>query len=177
MRKLHNDELPRLTIDDFKKASKTPFIVILDNVRSLNNIGSIFRTCDAFVVEQVILCGISATPPHKDIHKTALGATESVDWRYYKLAVDAITDIQKYGYQVFAIEQTEPSIFLHQFKPDRKKRYAFVFGNEVRGVSQQVIERCDGSIEIPQYGTKHSFNIAVSAGIVLWDIYCKYQFA
>lgn len=175
MRKLYNHELPRLTVDEFKKTPKTPFIVILDNVRSLNNIGSIFRTCDAFVIEQIILCGISATPPHKDIHKTALGATESVDWRYYKSAVDAIIDIKKNGYQVFAIEQTEPGIFLHQFNPESKMKYAFVFGNEVRGVSQQAIEKCDGSIEIPQYGTKHSFNIAVSAGIVLWDIFCKYN--
>jgi len=175
MRKLKNEELNRLRIDEFKSVTKHHLVIILDNVRSLNNIGSIFRTADAFLIEGVYLCGITATPPNKEIHKTALGATESVDWEYFENARDAISLLKKKDYVIVAVEQTNKSIMLQDFKPVADEKYALVFGNEVKGVEQSVIDKCDMSIEIPQYGTKHSFNIAVSAGIVLWDLFTKWK--
>lgn len=172
MRKLANEELDRKTVDEFKEAEKTPLIVVLDNVRSLNNIGSVFRTCDAFLVEAVYLCGITATPPHRDIQKTALGATETVAWKYFKTTSEVV-DALKQTHHVYAIEQAEQSIMLNGFTPHAGKRLAVIFGNEVKGVEQQVVDMCDGVIEIPQLGTKHSLNIAVSAGIVVWDLFQK----
>ncbi len=172
MRKLKNSELDRLDISKFKSAKKTPLIVVLDDVRSLNNIGSVFRTADAFLIEKVYLCGITACPPHKDIHKTALGATESVSWSYSPKATDLISELKK-SHRCYAVEQTEKSILLNAFRPAVDTSYVLVFGNEVKGVSQEVVDLCDGVIEIPQLGTKHSLNIAVSAGVVLWDLWSK----
>lgn len=168
-RKLKNEELGRKTIDEFKSADKAPFIVVLDNVRSMNNIGSIFRTCDAFRVGNIYLCGFTAVPPHKEIHKTALGAEESVDWNYSESTTDAVKRLKKLGFTVIAVEQTEGSKILSEYIFSKNKHYAFVFGNEIHGVGQDVIDICDECIEIPQFGTKHSFNIVVSAGIVLWE--------
>lgn len=173
MRKLANSELERKSIDDFKAAEKTPLILILDDIRSLHNIGSVFRTADAFLIEKIYLCGITATPPNKEIHKTALGATETVAWEYSKDVLSVINDLQKENVAVWAVEQVENSILLHDFEPEAGKKLALVFGNEVKGVSQQAIEICNGTIEIPQLGTKHSLNISVSAGIVVWDIFKK----
>ena len=167
-RKLKNSELYRLSPEEFQEAKKVPVVVVLDNIRSLNNIGSVFRTADAFLVEKIFLCGITATPPHKDIHKTALGATESVAWEYRKDAVSLIRELAS-DYFCAAVEQTENSIPLQEFSLDTTKSYALVFGNEVKGVSQEVVDCCQGVIEIPQLGTKHSLNIAVSAGIALWQ--------
>lgn len=175
MRKLKNEELNRLRIDEFKSVTKHHLVIILDNVRSLNNIGSIFRTADAFLIEGVYLCGITATPPNKEIQKTALGATESVDWEYFEDARDAVSFLKQKDYVIVAVEQTNKSVMLQDFKPVADVKYALVFGNEVKGVEQSVIDKCDMSIEIPQYGTKHSFNIAVSAGIVLWDLFTKWK--
>ncbi|OYQ45626.1 RNA methyltransferase [Flavobacterium cyanobacteriorum] len=171
MRKLANSELGRKSIDDFKVAEKTPLIIILDDIRSLHNIGSVFRTADAFLVEKVYLCGITATPPNKEIHKTALGATETVAWEYHKQVCDVIAALKAEEVSVWAVEQVENAVFLNDFIPEKGKKYALVFGNEVKGVSQEAIARCDGSIEIPQLGTKHSLNISVSAGIVVWDFF------
>ncbi|WP_420378765.1 RNA methyltransferase [Gilvibacter sp.] len=171
-RKLRNSELDRLEVAAFKSAAKTPLIVVLDNIRSLNNVGSVFRTSDAFRIEKIYLCGITATPPHKDIQKTALGATDSVAWEYAEDCVELIKKLKAEGVVSFAIEQTENSISLSEFTP-QKTPLAVVFGNEVKGVQQSVIDCCDGVIEIPQIGTKHSLNIAVSAGVVLWDIFQK----
>ncbi|GIJ94039.1 RNA methyltransferase [Capnocytophaga stomatis] len=173
MRKLANSELERLEIDEFKKATKTPLIVILDNVRSLNNIGSVFRTCDAFLIEKIFLCGITATPPNKEIHKTALGATESVDWEYVENTISVVERLKSQGIYVIGIEQAEKSVMLNDFQPKPNVKYAVIFGNEVKGVEQEVVSACDGVIEIPQYGTKHSLNISVSAGIVIWDLWKK----
>ncbi|GIJ96374.1 RNA methyltransferase [Capnocytophaga stomatis] len=173
MRKLANSELERLEIDEFKKATKTPLIVILDNVRSLNNIGSVFRTCDAFLIEKIFLCGITATPPNKEIHKTALGATESVDWEYVENTISVVERLKSQGIYVIGIEQAEKSVMLNDFQPEPNVKYAVIFGNEVKGVEQEVVSACDGVIEIPQYGTKHSLNISVSAGIVIWDLWKK----
>ncbi|GIM52097.1 RNA methyltransferase [Capnocytophaga cynodegmi] len=173
MRKLANSELQRLEIDEFKKATKTPLIVILDNVRSLNNIGSVFRTCDAFLIEKIFLCGITATPPNKEIHKTALGATESVDWEYVKSTISVVERLKSEGICVISVEQTEKSVMLNDFQPKSATKYAVIFGNEVKGVEQEVVSASDGVIEIPQYGTKHSLNISVSAGIVIWDLWKK----
>lgn len=173
MRKRLNEELGRISIDEFKQVEKAPLVVVLDNVRSLNNIGSVFRTGDGFCIEAIYLCGITATPPNKDIHKTALGATESVHWEYFEHTSDAITKLKEANFTVFAIEQVEGSISLDRFVPNRNENYALVFGHEVKGVSQKVVNLCHGSIEIPQFGTKHSFNISVSAGIVLWDFFRK----
>lgn len=172
-RKLANAELLRLNIEEFMEAKKSPIIVILDNVRSLNNIGSIFRTSDAFLIEKIYLCGITATPPHKDIHKTALGATETVAWEYAENCLKVIKKLQEDNIKVIGVEQAEKAIFLNDFVPENNTTYAFIFGNEVRGVSQKAVDLCDTVIEIPQYGTKHSLNISVSAGIVLWDIFSK----
>jgi tRNA G18 (ribose-2'-O)-methylase SpoU len=173
MRKLENNELERKSIADFKQAEKTPIIIILDDIRSLHNIGSVFRTSDAFLIEKIYLCGITAIPPNKEIHKTALGATETVDWEYQKSVTEVIVNLKKEETLVFAIEQVEHATFLNNFEPIKNKKYALVFGNEVYGVSQEAIKICDGSIEIPQLGTKHSLNISVSAGIVVWDLFQK----
>ncbi|MDM1044204.1 RNA methyltransferase [Myroides sp. 1354] len=175
MRKLANSELDRKSVDEFKTSEKTPIIVILDDVRSLHNIGSVFRTCDAFLVEKVYLCGITATPPNKEIHKTALGATETVAWEYVKDVVEVVARLKEEGISVQAIEQVENSVMLNDFQIEADKKYALVFGNEVKGVSQGVVDLSDGVIEIPQIGTKHSLNIAVSAGIVVWDLFQQMQ--
>jgi 23S rRNA (guanosine2251-2'-O)-methyltransferase len=173
MRKLKNSELDRLSVDEYKEIEKTPITVVLDNVRSCNNIGSVFRTSDALLIEKVILCGITATPPNTEIHKTALDAEKSVPWEYFDDTKAAIIRLKEYGYRVFAVEQVENSIMLPDFTPEKGLKLALVFGNEVKGVQQEVLDCCDGAIEIPQYGTKHSFNISVSVGIVLWDLVHK----
>lgn len=175
-RKLANEELPRLSVEEFTEAKKSRIIVILDNVRSLNNIGSIFRTSDAFLIEKIYLCGITATPPHKDIHKTALGATETVDWEYVENCLEVVEKLQQDNVKVVAVEQAEKAVFLNEFQPLEDTTYAFIFGNEVRGVSQKVVNQCDMVVEIPQYGTKHSLNIAVSTGVVLWDAFSKMKY-
>jgi tRNA G18 (ribose-2'-O)-methylase SpoU len=173
MRKLENSELDRKSVSDFKLADKTPISIILDDIRSLHNIGSVFRTSDAFLIEKIYLCGITAIPPNKEIHKTALGATETVAWEYHKDVLEVITKLKNDGTFVYAIEQVENAVFLDNFQPDATKKYALVFGNEVYGVSLEAIKICDGCIEIPQLGTKHSLNISVSAGIVVWDLFQK----
>ena len=173
MRKLRNNELDRLTTEEFKKTGKMPIVVVLDNIRSCNNTGSVFRTSDALLIEKIVLCGITATPPNKDIRKTALDAEKSVDWEYNENTVDAVEQLRKNNYKVYAVEQVENSISLPEFQPETADKIALVFGNEVKGVQQQVVNKCNGSIEIPQYGTKHSFNVSVSAGIVLWDVFQK----
>lgn len=173
MRKLKNSELSRLSVEEFKQSEKAPIVVILDNIRSLNNIGSVFRTSDAFLIEKIYLCGITAKPPHKDIHKTALGATESVEWIYNKSTLDALQELKNDGYIILSVEQTEKAVMLNDFEPEKNKKYAVVFGNEVKGVQQEVVNESHYAVEIPQYGTKHSFNISVSAGIVLWDLFKK----
>ena len=162
------DELGRMSVNEFKQAAKTPVIVILDNIRSMHNVGSVFRTADAFLVEAIFLCGYTPQPPHRDIHKTALGATETIDWIYFSTTVEAVNAVKEKGYKVFAIEQVEKSISLEKMKTGEKM--AVVFGNEVAGVSNDVLPLCDGYIEIPQLGMKHSLNISVAAGIVLWEI-------
>lgn len=172
-RKLKNEELERISPELFKESEKTPLIVVLDNVRSLNNIGSVFRTSDAFLIQKIYLCGITATPPHKDIHKTALGATESVEWEYVKDVHEVVAQLQEEQVFVAAIEQAEDAIFLDDFEVKSDQTYAVVFGNEVKGVQQQVVSDCDAVIEIPQMGTKHSLNISVSVGVVLWDLFVK----
>jgi tRNA G18 (ribose-2'-O)-methylase SpoU len=173
MRKLLNEELHRKSIDEFKSAVKTPIIIVLDNVRSLNNVGSVFRTADAFLIEAIYLCGITGTPPNKDIQKTALGSTETVAWKHYNNTIDAVNELKQNGYKVLAIEQAESAIMLNDFKPSVNEKLAIVFGNEVKGVQQEVIDASDDVIEIPQAGTKHSLNIAVSVGVVLWDLFLK----
>ncbi|MGV8880159.1 MAG: RNA methyltransferase [Sphingobacteriaceae bacterium] len=175
MRKLKLEELGRTSVAAFKQQEKLPVTVILDSVRSMHNVGSIFRTADGFAVEQVILCGITGRPPHREIEKTALGATHSIKWQYFAEAVDALTALRADGYQIIAIEQAEQSIMLHEFMPLEGQKYALIFGNEVNGVSDEVMQIIDECIEIPQFGTKHSFNIVVSAGIVLWDFFAKFN--
>lgn len=170
-RKLKITELNRISAEEFKKVDKLPLVVILDNVRSLHNIGSVFRTSDAFRVECIYLCGITATPPHPEMHKTALGAEFTVDWKYVNNAVEAVDNLRQEGYVVFSIEQVENSIMLENIQLEQGKRYAVVLGNEVKGVQQEVIDHSDGCIEIPQYGTKHSLNVSVTAGIVIWDLF------
>ncbi len=174
MRKLLNSELERLSTEEFRTVKKTPLILVLDNVRSLNNIGSVFRTADAFLVEKIYLCGITATPPHKDIHKTALGATESVSWEYRKDTLGLIAELKE-EYHCLAVEQTENAVMLQHFEPQSGMKYVLVFGNEVKGVGQEVVDACHEVLEIPQFGTKHSLNIAVSAGVVVWDFWAKMQ--
>jgi len=169
MRKLQNRELGRKSIEQFRESEKSPFIIVLDNVRSQSNIGSVFRTADAFLIESIYLCGITSTPPHREISKTALGATESVVWKYFKKTSDAISDLRSRDYKIVGIEQAEGAIDLNAFEVKRNTRYALIFGHEVNGVDQKIINECDYVVEIPQFGTKHSFNIAVSAGIVLWE--------
>lgn len=173
MRKLKNSELDRLNIEAFKQAKKTPLIIVLDNIRSLNNIGSVFRTSDAFLIEKIYLCGITATPPNKDIHKTALGSTESVAWEYAKDAETLIESLIKDNVTIVSIEQAKNATLLNDFYPKKNTKYAIVFGNEVKGVSQDIVTMSDHVIEIPQFGTKHSLNISVSAGVVIWDLYVK----
>jgi tRNA G18 (ribose-2'-O)-methylase SpoU len=172
-RKLKNSELDRLSVEDFKTAKKTPLIVILDNIRSLNNIGSVFRTSDAFLIEKIYLCGITATPPHKDIHKTALGSTDTVAWEYVEDTLSLIEQLKASNIKILSIEQAENSTMLDDFTPEPNTTYAIVMGNEVKGVQQDVVSASDTVIEIPQYGTKHSLNISVSCGVVLWDLFCK----
>ena len=173
MRKLKNSELERLSVEQFKDIQKTPIIIVLDNIRSLNNIGSVFRTSDAFLVEKIYLCGITATPPHKDIHKTALGSTETVAWEYVENTIDLITRLKSENIIVVSIEQAENATMLNDFKPKSHQKYALVFGNEVKGVAQHVVSASDVILEIPQFGTKHSLNISVSFGVVIWDLFCK----
>jgi tRNA G18 (ribose-2'-O)-methylase SpoU len=169
MRKLSMDELNRKSVDDFKQADKKPVIVVLDNIRSMHNVGSVFRTSDAFLVEAIFLCGYTPQPPHRDINKTALGATETVDWLFFEKTTDAVKALKEKGYKVYAIEQVENSISLQKF-PSNNESIAVVFGNEVEGVDDEVLKLVDGSIEIPQLGMKHSLNISVAAGIVLWKL-------
>jgi tRNA G18 (ribose-2'-O)-methylase SpoU len=173
MRKLKNSELGRKSVNEYKKAAKSPIIIVLDNVRSMNNIGSVFRTADAFLVKAVHLCGITAKPPHKDIQKTALGATESVPWKYYETTIETIQQLKDDGYIIISVEQAEEAILLGDFVIKKGGKYAVIFGHEVRGVAQEIIHLSDYCIEIPQFGTKHSFNISVSAGIVLWELFRK----
>lgn len=172
-RKLKNSELPRLSEDEFKEARKTPLIIVLDNIRSLNNIGSVFRTADAFLVEKIYLCGITAQPPHKDIHKTALGATETVDWEYQENTLELVQKLKVEDITILSVEQAENAVMLDEFTPSEHQKYAVIFGNEVKGVDQKVVNASDVVIEIPQYGTKHSLNISVSAGVVVWDLFSK----
>lgn len=175
MRKLKNSELNRLSLEDFKRASKLPLVIVLDNIRSLNNIGSVFRTADAFLIEKIFLCGISAQPPQREIHKTALGATDSVEWEYVEESLNCVQNLKNKGYTCIAVEQAENSISLTSYEQSSKEKIALVFGNEVRGVQQAVVDMCDQCIEIPQLGTKHSLNISVSAGILIWDFFKRYQ--
>jgi tRNA G18 (ribose-2'-O)-methylase SpoU len=176
MRKIQNDELGRLTVEDFKVAPKKPFTILLDNVRSMNNIGSVFRTADAFRCESIGLCGITATPPHREIHKTALGAEESVKWFYEKEITEAIKRLKSEEYIIAAIEQVEGGISLEAFKPLPGKKYAFIFGHEINGVSETAIKLCDLFIEIPQHGTKHSLNVAVAVGVVCWQYLIQFDY-
>jgi tRNA G18 (ribose-2'-O)-methylase SpoU len=173
MRKLKNSELNRISQEQYQQLTKNQVIVVLDNIRSCNNIGSFFRTSDALLIEALYLCGYTATPPNKEIHKTALDAENIVSWKYFEKTTDAVTQLRDNGFKVYAIEQVENSILLPNFTPQKDDRIALIFGNEVTGVQQEVVDSCDGAIEIPQFGTKHSFNVSVSAGIVLWDIMSK----
>ncbi|MGI4728601.1 MAG: RNA methyltransferase [Janthinobacterium lividum] len=177
MRKLKLDELNRVDVETFKQQQKLPVTVVLDSVRSMHNIGSIFRTSDGFAVDQIFLCGITAQPPHREIEKTALGATQSISWTYFESIKEALQKLREDNYQIIAVEQAENSISLNQFQPKNGEKYALIFGNEVNGVSEEVMEVIDACIEIPQFGTKHSFNIVVSAGIVLWDFFAKLNLA
>ena len=170
MRKLNVLEMNRISVDEFKKSKKNPLVVVLDNVRSMYNVGSVFRTADAFRIEAIYLCGITSCPPHPEIHKTALGAEDAVDWYYNKSALETVKTLQQQGYEVLAIEQVEGSTMLQDFMPETDKKYAVVFGNEVKGVSQDVVDCCDGCLEIPQFGTKHSLNVSTAAGIVMWEM-------
>jgi 23S rRNA (guanosine2251-2'-O)-methyltransferase len=176
MRKLKNSELGRLNVEEFKQTSKIPLVVVLDNIRSLNNIGSVFRTSDAFLIEKIYLCGITAKPPHKDIHKTALGATDSVEWEYVEDTLELVEKLKEEKIKVLAIEQAEKSTMLQDFSIIQNQKYAVIFGNEVKGVQQKVVSESDYCIEIPQLGTKHSLNISVSVGVVLWDLFKKFQY-
>lgn len=173
MKKLSMDELNRVSTEEFKSQQKTPLVVVMDNVRSMYNVGSIFRTCDGFAVEKLLLCGITACPPHKEISKTALGATESVDWQHYDTTVEAVQELKTDGYDVYAVEQVDTSISLQDFLPKSGQKLAIVLGNEVFGVDDEVLPLCDGAIEIPQVGTKHSFNVSVAGAITIWEIFKK----
>lgn len=169
MRKIRTIEMQRLTIEEYREAEKLPLVVVLDDVRSMYNVGSVFRTCDAFRVESMCLCGISCTPPATEIHKTALGAEDAVAWKYYKTALEAVEELKAQGYEVLAVEQVEHSTKLQHFTPLKGKKYAVVLGNEVKGVHQEVVDACNGCLEIPQSGTKHSMNVSVTAGIIIWE--------
>lgn len=173
MRKLKVTELNRISVEEFKEAQKLPLVVVLDNVRSVYNVGSVFRTCDAFRIESIYLCGISAQPPQIELHKTALGAEFTVDWQYFKDTKEAVRSLQQQGYIVYSVEQAEGSIMLQDLELDKTKKYAIVMGHEVKGVQQEVVDMSDGCIEIPQYGTKHSLNVSVTTGIVIWDLFKK----
>lgn len=173
MKKLKLDELNRVGVDEFKEQEKLPVIVVLDNVRSMHNIGSVFRTADGFAIEKLYLCGITAQPPHREIEKTALGATQSVEWVHFETTLDAVGSLRTDGYRIIGIEQAAGSIMLNTYKPKSSEKYALIFGNEVNGVSDEVMAQIDECVEIPQFGTKHSFNIVISAGIVLWDFFAK----
>ena len=173
MEKLKLDQLNRVSVEEFKTQEKLPVVVVLDNVRSMHNIGSIFRTSDGFSIESIALCGITAQPPHREIEKTALGATQSVDWNYFETTLDAVRSLRNDGYEILAIEQASNSTMLHTFAPTQDKKYALILGNEVNGVDEEVMKEIDRCIEIPQFGTKHSFNITIAAGIVLWDFFAK----
>lgn len=173
MRKITNEELHRPTAEEFSKMEKLPLTVVLDNVRSLQNVGAFFRTGDAFAVEQIALCGITATPPNRDIHKTALGAELTVRWSYYRETIECLDELRRAGYRLLAVEQVEGAVMLDRFQPEAGVKYALVFGNELFGVSQEVVDRCDGAIEIPQLGTKHSINVSVSGGVVLWHFFAQ----
>jgi 23S rRNA (guanosine2251-2'-O)-methyltransferase len=173
VRKLSNDELNRLSVPAFKASEKLPVVIVLDNLRSLNNTGSIFRTADAFRIEKICLCGITGTPPHREIHKTALGATDSVVWEYIVHTRDAILKLKSEGYTMIGVEQTDASEMLHSFLPERNSKYALVFGNEINGITPEVIENIDIFLEIPQFGVKHSFNVSVSVGIILWHFFLR----
>lgn len=175
MKKIANADLDRLSVEEFKQTEKLPLIIILDDVRSLNNIGSVFRTADAFKIKKIYLCGITAQPPHREIQKTALGATESVEWEYRKDVLTLIKELQAENTEVYALEQIENSISLEEFKPNKTKNTAIILGNEVMGVAQNAVNLCNGYIEIPQFGTKHSLNISVSAGVLMWDLLVKLQ--
>jgi len=175
MKKLILDDLNRINVEEFKQAEKTPIIIVLDDIRSLHNIGAVFRTSDAFLIEKIYLCGITATPPNKEIHKTALGATDTVAWEYAKNVVEVVEKLKAENVDVYSVEQVENSIMLNDFSVSENVKYALVFGNEVKGVSQEVVNLSKGVIEIPQLGTKHSLNISVSAGIVIWDLFQKLQ--
>jgi len=170
MRKLLNSELERKTIEQFKRTEKNPFIIVLDNVRSLSNVGSIFRTADAFLTDAIYLCGITSCPPHREIQKTALGATESLTWKYFTTTIEAVKELKGKGYKIIAIEQAEGSTELQNLQIEKRQKYALIFGHEVNGVDQEIVNICDHCVEIPQFGTKHSFNIAISVGIVLWEV-------
>ena len=173
MKKLSLEELNRISVEEFKQSEKIPVIVVLDNIRSLNNIGSVFRTSDAFLIEKIYLCGITATPPNREIHKTALGATNSVDWEYAEDTLTAIKNLKTSGYTIISIEQVDKSVMLNNFTPKPTEKYAVILGNEVKGVRQDVIDNSDLCIEIPQFGTKHSLNISIATGVVLWDFFNK----
>ncbi len=173
--KLKLEELGRIDVETFKKTEKTPLIIVLDNVRSMHNVGAIFRTADAFLIEKIILCGITPQPPHREIHKAALGATESVDWSYYKSVKEAVLDLKTLKYEVLGIEQTNDSVMMTDFEIDKNKKYALVLGNEVEGISDEIISNCDAFLEIPQLGTKHSLNVSVCGGIVMWEFFKKNQ--
>lgn len=175
MKKLVLDELNRISVDEFKEAQKTPIIIVLDNIRSLHNIGAVFRTSDAFLIEKIYLCGITATPPNKEIHKTALGATETVSWEYAAETMDVINQVKGENVVIVSVEQVEGSVLLNDFTVEANKKYVLVLGNEVKGVQQDVINSSDVVVEIPQLGTKHSLNVSVSGGIVIWDVFQKLQ--
>lgn len=172
-RKLRMDELDRKSVEEFRKADKTPVVIVLDNIRSLHNVGSVFRTADAFLLKGIYLCGMTGRPPHRDIRKTALGATETVSWKYFINTTEAILALKKDGYAIWAVEQVEKSISLSEFKPDKEQPIALIFGNEMKGVTNEALSLADGCIEIPQAGMKHSLNISVSVGIVIWEIFSK----
>jgi 23S rRNA (guanosine2251-2'-O)-methyltransferase len=170
MRKLSMDELNRMSVSEFKRSGKTPLVIVLDNIRSMHNVGSVFRTADAFLLDGIYLCGYTPRPPHRDIQKTALGATDTVDWKYFENGKKAILRLKEEGYHILAVEQVRDSIPLHEFEPNSGRKLAVVFGNELSGVGEELLELCDGCIETPQYGMKHSLNVSVAAGIVLWEL-------
>ncbi len=174
MRKITNAELSRPTVEEFALKKKIPVVVVLDNIRSLQNVGSFFRTADAFAIESIALCGITATPPNRDIHKTALGAEMTVEWKYYKTTEQSICELKAQGYTIISIEQVEGSVMLNDFTTDESAKYALVFGNEVMGVDQAIVDISDSAIEIPQVGTKHSVNVSVAGGVVLWHFFCQF---